>query len=100
MTAYFPFVVTLLRFPSSGEGEFAPASFTTVLFVTRSKENFTSVESNADPSLKVTPLRRVQRHVVRPPTEKHFVASDGSNFAPCLKSIRCSKTLASSVNVP
>ena len=100
MTAYFPFVVTLLRFPSSDDGVFAAASFTTVLFVTRSKENLTSVESNAEPSLKVTPFRRLQRHVVRLPTEKHFVANEGSSFDPCRKSSRCSKTLLSSVNVP
>ena len=100
MTAYLPFVVTLLRFPSNGEGEFAAASFTIVGFVTRSKENFTSVESNAEPSLNVTPLRRVQRHVLKLPTEKHFVARDGSSFAPCLKSSKCSKMLFSSVFVP
>ena len=93
MTAYFPFVLTLFRFPSSDDGVFAAASFTIVLFVTRSNENFTSVESNAEPSLNVTPRRRLQRHVVRLPTEKHFVASDGSSFGPCRKSSRCSKTL-------
>src|SRR5262245_2846075 len=100
VTAYLPFVLTLLRFPSSDDGVFAAASFTTVLFVTRSKENFTSAESNAEPSLKTTPWRRLHRHVLSVPTEKHLVASDGSSFDPCRKSIRCSNTFASRVNVP
>ena len=79
MTAYLPFVETLFRFPSSGDGELAAACFSTCLFVTRSIENFTSVESNDDPSWKVTPFRRLQRQVLSVPTEKHFVASSGSS---------------------
>ena len=90
VTAYLPFVVTLFMFPSNEDGEFAPASFTIVLLLTRSNENFTSAESNAEPSLNLTPRRRLQRHVARLPTEKHRVARDGSSFGPCRKSRRCS----------
>jgi hypothetical protein len=73
VTAYLPFVLTLFRLPMSGEGELAAACFTIDLFVTRSIENFTSAESNELPSWKVTPLRRLQRHVLVLPTEKHLV---------------------------
>src|SRR5262245_1314322 len=93
VTAYLPFVTTLFKLPSSDDGVLAAASFTTVLFVTRSKENFTSVESKADPSLNSTPLRSVQRHVLSVPTETHLVASAGSSLAPCKKSMRCEKML-------
>ena len=55
VTAYFPFVVMLFMFPRSDDGEFAPASFTMVLLDTRSNENFTSAESNAEPSWNLTP---------------------------------------------
>src|SRR6476659_11309999 len=97
VTAYWPFVVTLWRLPSSGEGEFAAACALTALLLTRSIENFTSAESNAEPSWNLTPCRRLHRHVFSVPTEKHLVASDGSSFDPFLKSSRCSKTFASSV---
>src|SRR5919197_4597116 len=100
VTAYFPLVVTLFKLPKRDDGEFAAACATIFLFVTRSIENLTSAESKSDPSWNLTPLRRSQRHVLAVPTETHLVASDGPSFGPFLKSSRCSKTFASSVNVP
>src|SRR5262249_17341038 len=82
VTAYLPFVVTLFKLPRSGDGEFAAACFRIDLLLTRSIENFTSAESNALPSWNVTPLRRLQRHLLRLPTEKHLVGSWGSSLGP------------------
>src|SRR5262245_49264338 len=76
VTAYWPFVVTLFRFESSDE---MPDG--SLILITRSKECFTSAESKPEPSLKVTPRRRLQRQVFTVPTGEHFVASDGTTFA-------------------
>ena len=59
VTAYWPFVVTLSRLPSSGDGEFAAACALTALLLTRSIENFTSAESNAEPSWNLTPVPEI-----------------------------------------
>src|SRR5262245_24303531 len=96
VTANGPSVVTLFRFPSSGDGEFAPASFTTLAFTTRSKDHLTSADVKSSPFWNLTPWRSVHRQVAAVSTGLQLVASDGATVAFCLGSYRCSKMFWSS----
>ena len=94
VTAYLPFVVTLFRFPMSGEGELAAACFTIDLFVTRSIENFTSVESNGAAVLERDALAKVAAPRLQAPDREALRRERWLELRARSDSCsRCSKTL-------